>query len=146
MVNCCFKFCSAQRLRYEKPKWGSIPNKFTWNPLFCIQARIHRHDMRDRNHLGYLHAPSLYCLLFFLILDVFWLQFIDPDHGEWFGYLSQEGNVTLDFKGGPYKGMSDFSYKMCTGLKGSMLTTVKLHLIMTDIHNRGLRSLCWLAI
>lgn len=32
------------------------------------------------------------------------LQFPDPKSGEWFGYLTQEGNVALDFKGGPFKG------------------------------------------
>lgn len=31
-------------------------------------------------------------------------QFPDAESGEWFGYLTQEGKVTLDFKGGPFKG------------------------------------------
>ncbi|KAM9342092.1 N-acylglucosamine 2-epimerase isoform 2-T3 [Pholidichthys leucotaenia] len=31
-------------------------------------------------------------------------QFPDDKSGEWFGYLTQEGKVALDFKGGPYKG------------------------------------------
>lgn len=32
------------------------------------------------------------------------LQFPDAQGGEWFGYLTQEGKVALDFKGGPFKG------------------------------------------
>ena len=32
------------------------------------------------------------------------IQFSDPENGEWFGYLTQEGKVALDFKGGPFKG------------------------------------------
>ncbi|KAF7651943.1 hypothetical protein LDENG_00103340 [Lucifuga dentata] len=31
-------------------------------------------------------------------------QFPDAENGEWFGYLTREGKVVLDFKGGPYKG------------------------------------------
>lgn len=34
------------------------------------------------------------------------LQFPDAKCGEWFGYLTQEGKVALDFKGGPFKGTS----------------------------------------
>lgn len=36
--------------------------------------------------------------------DLFLCQFPDEEHGEWFGYLSQQGKVVLDFKGGPFKG------------------------------------------
>ena len=31
-------------------------------------------------------------------------RFVDPDHGEWYGYLDRQGHVTHRFKGGPYKG------------------------------------------
>ncbi|XP_063320157.1 N-acylglucosamine 2-epimerase [Pelmatolapia mariae] len=31
-------------------------------------------------------------------------HFPDAENGEWFGYLTQEGKVALDFKGGPFKG------------------------------------------
>jgi len=31
-------------------------------------------------------------------------QFSDKEHGEWFGYLSQQGEVSSRFKGGPWKG------------------------------------------
>ncbi|XP_071784123.1 N-acylglucosamine 2-epimerase-like [Asterias amurensis] len=42
--------------------------------------------------------------MFEKVFDYTISRFIDPDHGEWFGYLSQEGKVTHDFKGGPNKG------------------------------------------
>ena len=31
-------------------------------------------------------------------------HFPDPEHGEWFGYLTREGAVSQRFKAGPYKG------------------------------------------
>lgn len=38
------------------------------------------------------------------IYDYTFSHFSDAENGEWFGYLTQEGKVTLDFKGGPFKG------------------------------------------
>lgn len=43
-------------------------------------------------------------VIFRLTGDPFHSQFPDEEHGEWFGYLSQQGKVVLDFKGGPFKG------------------------------------------
>ena len=31
-------------------------------------------------------------------------QFVDKEKGEWFGYLSREGNVSIKAKGGAWKG------------------------------------------
>jgi N-acylglucosamine 2-epimerase len=33
-----------------------------------------------------------------------WSHFVDPEHGEWFGYLNRQGEVLLDLKGGKWKG------------------------------------------
>ena len=42
------------------------------------------------------------------------VQFPDSESGEWFGYLTQEGKVALDFKGGPFKGKNKVEdYKFC---------------------------------
>uniref|UniRef100_A0AAY4C710 N-acylglucosamine 2-epimerase n=1 Tax=Denticeps clupeoides TaxID=299321 RepID=A0AAY4C710_9TELE len=38
------------------------------------------------------------------IYDYTFSHFSDSVHGEWFGYLTQQGQVALDFKGGPFKG------------------------------------------
>ncbi|XP_067171170.1 N-acylglucosamine 2-epimerase [Apteryx mantelli] len=38
------------------------------------------------------------------VADYTFSKFRDPEHGEWFGYLSREGNVALTIKGGPFKG------------------------------------------
>ncbi|XP_072286370.1 N-acylglucosamine 2-epimerase [Pyxicephalus adspersus] len=38
------------------------------------------------------------------VFDYVFTRFLDPEHGEWFGYLSQEGKVALNIKGGPFKG------------------------------------------
>ncbi|XP_068181846.1 N-acylglucosamine 2-epimerase isoform X2 [Antennarius striatus] len=38
------------------------------------------------------------------VYDYTFSHFPDWESGEWFGYLTQEGKVALDFKGGPFKG------------------------------------------
>nr|XP_033778112.1 N-acylglucosamine 2-epimerase [Geotrypetes seraphini]XP_033778123.1 N-acylglucosamine 2-epimerase [Geotrypetes seraphini]XP_033778133.1 N-acylglucosamine 2-epimerase [Geotrypetes seraphini] len=42
--------------------------------------------------------------LFQKVFEFVFSKFTDPEHGEWFGYLSQEGKVALNIKGGPFKG------------------------------------------
>ncbi|XP_022081272.1 N-acylglucosamine 2-epimerase-like [Acanthaster planci] len=42
--------------------------------------------------------------MFEKVFDYTFSRFVDVEHGEWFGYLNQEGKVTHDFKGGPFKG------------------------------------------
>uniref|UniRef100_A0A674N9Y6 N-acylglucosamine 2-epimerase n=1 Tax=Takifugu rubripes TaxID=31033 RepID=A0A674N9Y6_TAKRU len=41
---------------------------------------------------------------FFQVYEYTFSHFPDCQGGEWFGYLTQEGKVALDFKGGPFKG------------------------------------------
>uniref|UniRef100_A0A8C5DQZ3 N-acylglucosamine 2-epimerase n=2 Tax=Gouania willdenowi TaxID=441366 RepID=A0A8C5DQZ3_GOUWI len=41
---------------------------------------------------------------FYQIYEYTFKHFPDNDSGEWYGYLTQEGKVALDFKGGPFKG------------------------------------------
>jgi N-acylglucosamine 2-epimerase len=36
--------------------------------------------------------------------DYTWSHFPDPRHGEWFGYLNRQGEVSLPLKGGKWKG------------------------------------------
>ncbi|XP_071657385.1 N-acylglucosamine 2-epimerase isoform X10 [Patagioenas fasciata] len=50
-------------------------------------------------------------------------KFRDPEHGEWFGYLTREGNVALTIKGGPYKGCFHMAraLMMCEELLGELL-------------------------
>ncbi|XP_062522306.1 N-acylglucosamine 2-epimerase-like isoform X2 [Corticium candelabrum] len=38
------------------------------------------------------------------VFDYTFSHFVDEDHGEWFGYLNRDSTVSMDFKGGPYKG------------------------------------------
>lgn len=38
------------------------------------------------------------------VFDYTFSHFTDVQNGEWFGYLTQEGKVALNFKGGPFKG------------------------------------------
>ncbi|XP_029465521.1 N-acylglucosamine 2-epimerase isoform X2 [Rhinatrema bivittatum] len=49
------------------------------------------------------HDPKL-LQLFQKVFEFVFSKFTDPEHGEWFGYLSQEGKVALNIKGGPFKG------------------------------------------
>jgi len=68
--------------------------------------------------LWWVHVESLYAFLlayfwtgrkelldWFLRIDAYcWDHFDDPEHGEWFGYLSRRGEVKLSLKGGKWKG------------------------------------------
>ncbi|XP_048738728.1 N-acylglucosamine 2-epimerase-like [Ostrea edulis] len=38
------------------------------------------------------------------IFDYSYSHFVDEKNGEWLGYLRRDGSVSLDFKGGPWKG------------------------------------------
>ncbi|KAI3357470.1 hypothetical protein L3Q82_015510 [Scortum barcoo] len=42
------------------------------------------------------------------VYEYIFSHFPDAKNGEWFGYLTQEGKVALDFKGGPFKGKNIF--------------------------------------
>jgi N-acylglucosamine 2-epimerase len=68
--------------------------------------------------LWWPHCEALYAFLlmysleqdpsdwdkFLQVKEYTFSHFPDPEHGEWFGYLDRAGNVSQDFKGGPYKG------------------------------------------
>ena len=41
---------------------------------------------------------------FIKVMEYTFSKFPDKKNGEWFGYLSREGKITHQFKGGPYKG------------------------------------------
>ncbi|XP_060038882.1 N-acylglucosamine 2-epimerase isoform X2 [Erinaceus europaeus] len=58
--------------------------------------------------------------LFSQVAEYTFRQFRDPEHGEWFGYLSREGKVALTIKGGPFKGC--FHVPRCLALCEEMLT------------------------
>ncbi|MDD4776755.1 MAG: AGE family epimerase/isomerase [Fermentimonas sp.] len=54
---------------------------------------------------GFELTGSEDCLRWFEKLhDYTWKHFKDPEFPEWWGYLSREGNVLLDLKGGKWKG------------------------------------------
>jgi N-acylglucosamine 2-epimerase len=54
---------------------------------------------------GFLHTGNERCWEWFKTLHQYaWGHFIDPQHGEWFGYLNRAGEVHLPLKGGKWKG------------------------------------------
>ncbi|MBA6153109.1 AGE family epimerase/isomerase [Gelidibacter maritimus] len=54
---------------------------------------------------GFYHTQNPELWQWFVKLhDYTWGKFVDEEHGEWFGYLSREGKVTHDLKGGKWKG------------------------------------------
>ncbi|KAM8830231.1 N-acylglucosamine 2-epimerase [Synchiropus picturatus] len=59
---------------------------------------------------------------FLQVYDYTFRHFSDPVAGEWFGYLTQEGKVALDFKGGPYKGF--FHVPRCLYMCEQMLDEI----------------------
>ncbi|KAI1890225.1 hypothetical protein AGOR_G00151480 [Albula goreensis] len=55
--------------------------------------------------LAYSHTKEPAMLdRFTQVYDYTFSHFPDPEQGEWFGYLTQQGSVALHFKGGPFKG------------------------------------------
>lgn len=68
--------------------------------------------------LWWPHCEALYAFLllysirqdeadwdtFIQIKEYTFSHFRDVEHGEWFGYLNRQGEVTQRFKAGPYKG------------------------------------------
>ncbi|CAF91264.1 unnamed protein product, partial [Tetraodon nigroviridis] len=56
---------------------------------------------------------------FFQVYEYTFSHFPDCEGGEWFGYLSPEGKVALDFKGGPFKGF--FHVPRCLHMCESIL-------------------------
>ncbi|KPP62349.1 N-acylglucosamine 2-epimerase-like [Scleropages formosus] len=57
------------------------------------------------------------------VYDYTFSHFPDKEHGEWFGYLTRQGSVELDFKGGPFKGFFHVPrcLYMCERLLDSLL-------------------------
>lgn len=51
-------------------------------------------ETKDKRHLD----------RFAQIFDYSYSHFVDEENGEWFGYLRKDGSVSMDFKGGPWKG------------------------------------------
>ncbi|XP_032745850.1 N-acylglucosamine 2-epimerase [Rattus rattus] len=61
--------------------------------------------------------------LFYQVAEYTFHQFRDPEYGEWFGYLNQEGKVALTIKGGPFKGCFHVPrcLAMCEQILGALL-------------------------
>ncbi|TSL97328.1 N-acylglucosamine 2-epimerase [Bagarius yarrelli] len=61
------------------------------------------------------------------VYDYTFTHFPDEERGEWFGYLSQQGKVVLDFKGGPFKGFFHVPrcLYMCEKMLGRLLATLE---------------------
>lgn len=61
--------------------------------------------------------------LFYQVAEYTFRQFRDPEYGEWFGYLNQEGKVALTIKGGPFKGCFHVPrcLAMCEQILGALL-------------------------
>ncbi len=54
---------------------------------------------------GFLHTGNEKCWQWFKkVHEYTWDHFVDPEHGEWFGYLNRRGEVLLPLKGGKWKG------------------------------------------
>lgn len=54
---------------------------------------------------GYLHTNDQRCWDWFEKVHAYtWTHFADPAYGEWFGYLTRQGEPLLSLKGGKWKG------------------------------------------
>ncbi|KAL2103750.1 hypothetical protein ACEWY4_000618 [Coilia grayii] len=74
--------------------------------------------------MAYTHSrEDMLLQRFSQVYDYTFSHFSDAEHGEWFGYLNQQGSVALDFKGGPFKGFFHVPrcLYMCERLLDSLL-------------------------
>ncbi|XP_032650902.2 N-acylglucosamine 2-epimerase isoform X1 [Chelonoidis abingdonii] len=74
--------------------------------------------------MAYAHSREPALLhLFDQVAEYAFKRFRDPEHGEWFGYLAQDGKVTLTIKGGPFKGCFHVprALYMCEEILGQLL-------------------------
>ncbi|GAB0202301.1 N-acylglucosamine 2-epimerase [Grus japonensis] len=80
---------------------GHCPTQLEWSmKLWWAQA-----EAMVALLAAYAHRPRARLLRHFQRVATYAFdKFRDPEHGEWFGYLSREGNVALTIKGGPFKG------------------------------------------
>ncbi|XP_076847646.1 N-acylglucosamine 2-epimerase isoform X2 [Brachyhypopomus gauderio] len=80
---------------------GHCPIQLEWNmKLWWAHCEALIAFLMAYSHLG---EPAL-LERFTQVYDYTFSHFPDEENGEWFGYLSQQGDVVLDFKGGPFKG------------------------------------------
>ncbi|WP_410528313.1 n-acyl-d-glucosamine 2-epimerase [Sinomicrobium soli] len=80
---------------------GSPPEQLEWSQklwwphieamIACLKGFYLTRDMRCWEWFVKLH-------------DYTWEHFVDEKYGEWFGYLTREGKVNLELKGGKWKG------------------------------------------
>ncbi|KAG9331151.1 hypothetical protein JZ751_019943 [Albula glossodonta] len=126
---------------------GEFLQKFAWVPsagssgkcAFCL-TRDGRAVKRDGTAIlenvskegkelpgcqGRLQNPG--DTMFTQVYDYTFSHFPDPEQGEWFGYLTQQGSVALHFKGGPFKGF--FHVPRC------------LHMLLDDLQSQSITLL-----
>ncbi|XP_069630389.1 LOW QUALITY PROTEIN: N-acylglucosamine 2-epimerase [Haliaeetus albicilla] len=99
---------------------GHCPTQLEWNmKLWWPQA-----EAMVALLAAYTHRPRPRLLRHFQRVAAYLFdKFRDPDHGEWFGYLSREGTVALTIKGGPFKGCfhAARSLLLCEEMLGELL-------------------------
>jgi N-acylglucosamine 2-epimerase len=87
-----FYFMDAQGHPPQQLEWNQ---KLWWVHLESLVAlaKAYEHTKDEQIYQWYKKVH-----------DYAWANFSDPKNGEWYGYLSQEGKVLLDLKGGKWKG------------------------------------------
>ena len=80
---------------------GNPPDKLEWDrKLWWVHL-----EALVALSLGYLLTDDKRCWQWYQkVHDYSWQHFSDRDHGEWFGYLDRQGEVSLQLKGGKWKG------------------------------------------
>ena len=87
-----FYFLDAQGHPTDKLEWD---RKLWWVHLEALVALS----------LGYLLTDDARCWQWYQkVHDYSWQHFSDPEYGEWYGYLDRQGTVSLQLKGGKWKG------------------------------------------
>ncbi|MFO7899330.1 MAG: AGE family epimerase/isomerase, partial [Planctomycetota bacterium] len=87
-----YYFLDAEGHPPDKLEWD---RKLWWAHLEALVALLKALRLTGR-------AECREC--FERVHDYTWERFPDPEFGEWFGYLTREGDVFLPLKGGKWKG------------------------------------------
>ncbi|XP_029329373.1 N-acylglucosamine 2-epimerase isoform X2 [Mus caroli] len=114
-----------------------LTNKYAELGDWCVHRILQHVQLEWNMKLWWPHSEAMIAFLmgysvsgdpallhlFYQVAEYTFRQFRDPEHGEWFGYLNQEGKVALTIKGGPFKGCFHVPrcLAMCEQILGALL-------------------------
>nr|XP_054362587.1 N-acylglucosamine 2-epimerase-like isoform X2 [Mirounga angustirostris] len=124
MDRLCWRTCQ-RTVRNFLVAWGGTRTQLEW----AMKLWWPHSEAMIAFLMGYSDSGDPALLhLFYQVAEYTFRQFRDPEYGEWFGYLNQEGKVALTIKGGPFKGCFHVPrcLAMCEEMLGALLSRLAL--------------------